>query len=113
MKQAAAELLNAGADPNIPNNATSSHQAKLPLEMAVKNKNITICRLLLIAGAKPEMMSSSVKGKDWLEGIALTLRNKSLLSTETTVDFTALADDRTVKTVSEILSDFAFFTNTK
>ena len=93
MVQAAAEVLNAGADPNIPSNELSLHGALTPLEMAIKNGNIVICRLLLIADAKPSLMKTPLKGKAWFESISFMLKSKNLLHSQTTVDFVTLAED--------------------
>ena len=112
MVQAAAELLNAGADPNISSNALSTFGARTPLQMAVQNNNISICRLLLVAGAQPSLMEQTVKGRIWLESIYMKCRRKRLLRRYKNVDFVALAGHANKQNLIKMtFGDLDFSTN--
>ena len=107
MIQAAAMLLNAGADPNIPSNVWSNHGVITPLEMALKNNNRAICRLLLLAGARPALLSETVKGRKWLGGISIMIETKELLHAQNEIDFVVLVADRK-KLLDMTFSDLEF-----
>ena len=107
MVEAAAILLNTGADPNIPSKDSLTNDAITPLEMALQNNNVVISRLLLLAGARPSLLKESVKGRAWLGSISVNLQSKGLLKTQNDIDFVALAgDQRKLKDMT--FSDVAF-----
>ena len=87
----AAKLLDAGADPNIASGSTSSEASTTPLEMCLKKKNVTICQLLILAGANPSFIHDGVKGKRWLQGIYAKLKRKRQLQPDRYIGFMDLS----------------------